>query len=1066
MFKRLKDAVSFKKNHLEKIAKHYNVSINGLNHFTLDPNDPALNDDEPDNNPLLFRPIVKNGEDEFIFVLPTVTVNCLNHFIRNQAIQKGCLTELMKLFYDHQWNATKTLLLETGWRETDIVLPITALKVKESVFRFDNEKLGYVCLIMVGSSQPSTEKKEANIEQEDHTISPIENRNKEVIHFLEELNGATPYKYFTLNILGESGQDAYFMYGKPQRDNQILTLKYGELEKMVFSGELDILTLWKFAKVYNQSRLQTRLFSMGGVLDAFVAYQSNNGSLLPTETAIPDFIHFPIGSSDDFGRKSIIKVDEHSALQNTEQYGLLSIPVRRMRDFAPIYKEREHSKAHNLLLECFQCPVWVKNNQAKSKRDSEMINHYSESIIFWLYNMRHELHPFFNQFKNIDPVEFELILPQELINPPEKSPKTIEENNVLIEFGASKQSNCITIKLPTEILGSFFRPDNLGEKELMKATLSGFSDLLELKAYNVLDKKIIPALIDKYLSPESAKMILYFDTTNELRLDDRGLPPFRSIQESEISLILDNLVSYLNLKKPIPEKIESRKDKNTFCNKIVSALVSKLISELEEYNAGELLIWLMKMYEKCIQSREFKEIHIPAKISCFSDFPSEVQKLEKDNNALVATALSIRCVIEFIAAKPKFGIKWPNFDDYDRLLALMDQVISWGMLSDTIDLGMDDPAMGLLPSGRIGTDKSFGESFLKPFSQVKAEANVYDYQQKFSEKYKMLTNSEIDKPEPTEEITEINLAFNEEWGIGLTEILKIKRSLVEIAFEKQQSVVEMEEQQLETELSQKHTELDEGKKKIGLNLLSLTERESIDKSPPAFDKSDIYPWKYNRELSYLRKPLIKIQQADGRIMYYWSYRHVLDSFENLLVLLFNGRLKAKEGGPLGDYLNKINKEKGKGFRDEVVQWLLKEGSLEVITYEVKPEKLSGKAEDGKYGDIDILAIDKTRKIIFSIECKNTVSARVIHEFKTEMDKYLGRNGNDGMIIKHVERDKWLKSNIGLMDKFVTNPEAYSVNSLLVTSEDLPITYLAQESLPLPIISFPTIKRKGVNSLIV
>ena len=63
-----------------------------------------------------------------------------------------------------------------------------------------------------------------------------------------------------------------------------------------------------------------------------------------------------------------------------------------------------------------------------------------------------------------------------------------------------------------------------------------------------------------------------------------------------------------------------------------------------------------------------------------------------------------------------------------------------------------------------------------------------------------------------------------------------------------------------------------------------------------------------------------------------------------------------------------------------------------------------------YGDIDVLAIDKKEKIIYPIECKNTIGARVIHEMKTELDKYLGREKNPGMIQKYLDRDQWLKEN--------------------------------------------------------
>ena len=46
--------------------------------------------------------------------------------------------------------------------------------------------------------------------------------------------------------------------------------------------------------------------------------------------------------------------------------------------------------------------------------------------------------------------------------------------------------------------------------------------------------------------------------------------------------------------------------------------------------------------------------------------------------------------------------------------------------------------------------------------------------------------------------------------------------------------------------------------------------------------------------------------------------------------------------------------------------------------------------DIDYGDIDVLAYDTTNNILYSIECKNTNTAKNIREMKNEMDEYLGR----------------------------------------------------------------------------
>src|SRR6185295_12595116 len=106
-----------------------------------------------------------------------------------------------------------------------------------------------------------------------------ENRADKVIDFLEELNGEKKYKYLTLFIVGECGVDFAFLFKKPKEGNQTLSLSFGDFEKLVFSEEINGFSLWKFAKVYNEASKKTKVYTFGGMLDAFVIYRANQESI-------------------------------------------------------------------------------------------------------------------------------------------------------------------------------------------------------------------------------------------------------------------------------------------------------------------------------------------------------------------------------------------------------------------------------------------------------------------------------------------------------------------------------------------------------------------------------------------------------------------------------------------------------------------------------------------------------------------------------------------------------------------------------------------------------------------
>lgn len=144
-------------------------------------------------------------------------------------------------------------------------------------------------------------------------------------------------------------------------------------------------------------------------------------------------------------------------------------------------------------------------------------------------------------------------------------------------------------------------------------------------------------------------------------MDGRNLPPMRYISDTDISYILDNVVSYLPKGYAVPHDIKDKKDKIKLCDDIVIALIEKITNRLIEFDGAGLLTWLIKLNEKCVQLREFREILIPAKIACFSDFQTEVDELMDDERNLVTTAHAIRTLIEFVAVKIPTGQKWPNF---------------------------------------------------------------------------------------------------------------------------------------------------------------------------------------------------------------------------------------------------------------------------------------------------------------------------------------------------------------------------------------------------------------------
>ena len=128
--------------------------------------------------------------------------------------------------------------------------------------------------------------------------------------------------------------------------------------------------------------------------------------------------------------------------------------------------------------------------------------------------------------------------------------------------------------------------------------------------------------------------------------------------------------------------------------------------------------------------------------------------------------------------------------------------------------------------------------------------------------------------------------------------------------------------------------------------------------------------------------------------------------------------------------------------------------------------------DDNYGDIDVLAYDTNRNILYSIECKDTNTAKNVKEMKTEMDEYLGRGTNPekdkkkALVLKHLRRHKWLQDNVEQVKKYVgaSSGIELTIKSLMLTASVIPTSYLKKEECPLSILNYSELKLKGLDYL--
>jgi hypothetical protein len=1049
-FSKLLSAVRFEKTYLEKIGKEWQIPAETIKEFLI--NEKDLGDQhDPYESPTFSYPLYDN-EDEVICLVPATIPKAIADYIKRLSTEMGEDDHLLTAYHDWQWRKFRQYAHEMGWSETDITLPlaISPERFMEGVFRIDQDKLAYVQLIK-GAINTGTDleliKPEIAKTKKQETINE---RNAVVSRYLNALEEKERMKVFTLFVAGGIGGHAMYAWPKPEGGNQTLFFSFSDFEKVIFEGGLEPLSLWKFAKAYSRAAQTTRFMPSASSLDLYVLYLENQGSLLPRD-GTPDLYTF-MGVGTDFQQKVVAYRDEH-AVRRYSGSKPVDVPVRRGSKYAPIYRQQQSSQENIRLVKPFSFPCWVINKQAGNKTEHDQIGLYTEAVAFWLLKLGDVLKERLNIIGS-RAVDIILELDNGLYTNMSVADWPEDLLPELLEF--TVEERIITIELPLTLIPALAEEHNEAERTIMRTVLKAFNILLKKNKQETMKDNEIELIISEVMSPDNAKMILIGNSDQNPMLDTRGAGLRRHLYNADQALVDDYLIPNLGLSEPIPEIIATTKEKNKLCLTIVDSLITQIRKKIADFNLYSLIKWLITVNESLLQEDAENDLRLPYQVACYSDFPTAVADLQKKNGEIIPSSLACRCLIEFVAAEPPSGTRAINLDEMDELVALMSEVIHYANIADSIDLKLNDPEMGILPSGRLYTSHEFFETYLRPFNLARTESEVH-----------AMLQTEVEEPDDDGKILVNNpvtdKAFFEEWGVTLTTLTAICGNLIKMGMAAGESFMIMVEERFLLEIQKDFvTPVSEEELLAGLRLLTLEKRKFLNKAPEGFTSKDIMPWRFNRALSYNRRPLIKIIHPDNdQTFYHWGFRHVLKAYNNLTSLITGGRLVVKEGGPIErDVLTLFRHRKGKRYRQLLFNWLKANTSLEVIDYEVTIHETGALIAARHYGDVDIMAIDHERKIIYAIECKNTVSARAVHEMKTELDNYIGKDGKSGHIQKHLNRDTWLKANKDQLVKFVQEPDSYQIRSVVLTSNIIPVLYLAQNRSALPMFSFPDLFRKG------
>jgi hypothetical protein len=598
----------------------------------------------------------------------------------------------------------------------------------------------------------------------------------------------------------------------------------------------------------------------------------------------------------------------------------------------------------------------------------------------------------------------------------------------------------VRVTIGPGLMSRFASGDNAGERQVVRALLGGLRDWgqrLRVSSLGNLTDGELWDLVNQHAPLGQKKKLLMLNSDRHPELNDTGLPLYRPVQAFDEQQVLDAVGHMAGWQFGIePEEVPD--DRRIA---LLNGLVGYLYGDLERLVASlapdDVLEKLVAQNERVIYERQHLELTIPTRMACFGEHSSVVERLCEELPEIATAAVAGRFLIEYVVARPPAGTRAFSLSVYDRLLALAAQIISFGMSSDALRYGLSNRPFEMLRSGRLAVGESHFEATLDDFRAAYAQ-DVAGHSQTAFDGY-WSTEPARRSPEVEQLRSQMDSAAAEEFGFSL---LELNQFLGEVMAAGVELPGEPKSLAVNALLERLTTGLGWGQDRVtrAFDLFVLRPRPDFLTPPDGFDRAEVFPWRFNRRLSHVRRPLLIRSGAVGDEVV-WGDRTVRMAAGYLTSLCTGGRLIARTRA-MRQAMGAFHTYHGREFNRRVAELYRAAPGLLVCERVKKIGRLRIARPNGQdLGDLDVLVANPHIRSLTPVETKDLTAALTPPELRNEMDRLFGSADNrPGDLDRFAERVGWVRANVGEVLRHVfritDDPSDWTVHPTLVLDREM------------------------------
>ena len=538
-------------------------------------------------------------------------------------------------------------------------------------------------------------------------------------------------------------------------------------------------------------------------------------------------------------------------------------------------------------------------------------------------------------------------------------------------------------------------PTNISEfvlvEKLSTAMLNLVGVTISERALEVLQKQIVPNEHARHLHAFRARSFRDYVASS---LRDRPV----EIDDLDSAALRVGLAFRVESREKGRFSTRTKKQSIKLLNAIVTDLETELCKLVRQFDRKKLVKMALLNHELAIFSRQRWLRTAKANLAIRDPRDNAVDVIAKKDVEISSIVFPSQIIAEFaICEAPLIGGIEPGEIDFTRMMNLVNAIAQFGGWSDAIYLDAMPPSLTITALGDVQVDNQFRCKVLMPFSRMHSEHRIAEFVSRFAENY---------EPLPIDGLASmLNKQFEDAWeeeiGVRLDDLRKFMDCVEEIGISNESAVVLITKAKLLEACN-----LEARVMERILEAFVLKPRATWVTLPDGYDSKDLQLWRYRRQLSAVRRPILQIDERDNPSLFV-APGLIRECVAYVVGNYIEGTFPARHfrTAAIRKWHGFRTNQRGKEFGQAVAGELRRHG-WECWT-EKNVSTLSNCGKDPDYGDVDVVAWHVSQERLLLIECKDLYYGKTAGEIAEQLRDYRGEIRKDGRKVKRDDLRKHL-----------------------------------------------------------